>query len=439
MIEMAANAGSIPPWIETPRTVRNEADAPPPDLADPRTFAEHDLSEFWRRLRAAEPLHWQPPSADRPGFWVLSRHEDMQKVYRDDDSFVSERGNVLVTLLAGRDSAAGQMLAVTDGMRHRALRTVLLKAFSPRAMNRIAERIRVNTRALLADAVERGECDFATEIASKIPMATISDLLGIPESDREFLLRQTKSALSSDDESGTDLDAVLARQEILAYFGELCAHRRRAPGDDVISVLVTSLVGGETLSDEDVVLNCYSLIIGGDETSRLSMVDAVHTLAVQDEQWARLRRGDVGLDTAVDEVLRWASPTMHFGRRAVRKVKLHGRTIHPGDIVTLWHSSANRDERVFAEPDEYDLGRSPNKHLAFGHGPHYCVGAHLAKVEIYELLSALREMAEGVCLVGPAPRIHSNFLTGISSLPVRFTPDPSGLARRHAERPSHDR
>ncbi|MER6991388.1 cytochrome P450 [Saccharopolyspora hirsuta] len=405
-----------------------------PDLADPRTFAEHDLGDFWRRLRAEEPLHWQPPRGDRSGFWVLSRHADIMAVYRDDEQFSSERGNVLVTLLAGGDSAAGRMLAVTDGPRHQKLRKVLLKAFSPRALSRISERVRENTRRLVSAAVEGGECDFAAEIASRIPMATISDLLGVPESDRDFLLQQTKSALSSDDADGTDLDSVLARNEILLYFGEQCEQRRRNPGDDVISVLATSSIDGEPLSEDDVVLNCYSLIIGGDETSRLTMIDAVRTFADREDQWRRVKDHQVDLDPVVDEVLRWASPTMHFGRRAVRDVELHGRTIRAGDVVTLWHSSANRDERVFAEPEVFDVARSPNKHLAFGYGPHYCLGAYLAKVEVAEVLSALRDFATGFELAGPVQRIHSNFLTGISSLPVRFAPDAAGLERHRAAR-----
>lgn len=405
----------------------------PLDLADPRTFAGHDLGAFWRRLRATQPLHRQPSREGRPGFWVLSRHADIVTVYRDDDRFVSEHGNVLVTLLAGGDSAGGKMLAVTDGPRHQALRRVLLKAFSPRALCRISERVRTNTRRLVADAVERGTCDFAAEIASHIPMATISDLLGVPEQDRAFLLRQTKSALSSDDGTGTALDAVLARNEILLYFGQLCEERRRSPGDDVVSALATSQIDGEPLSDDDIVLNCYSLILGGDETSRLSMVDAVHTLTRAEDQWARLKEQRVTMDTAVDEVLRWASPTMHFGRRARYDVEMHGRIIRAGDVVTLWHSSANRDERVFRDPDKFDLARTPNRHLAFGHGPHYCLGAHLAKVEVSELLTALRDFTTGFEPTGPAVRIHSNFLTGISSLPLRFAPDAHGLARHRAD------
>ncbi|MFB9905609.1 cytochrome P450 [Allokutzneria oryzae] len=393
------------------------------NLADPRTFAEADLSGFWREVRTRRPVYWHEPH----GFWVVSRHADILTVYRDNTRFTSERGNVLVTLLAGGDSAAGRMLAVTDGPRHRELRQILQKVFTPQALAQVARRVRQNTRRLVIDAVGRGDCDFATDIAGQIPITTVGDLLGVPDGDREFLLTQTKIALSSDEHDADELESSLARNEILAYFTDLAARRRQAPGDDVLSALVTSRVDGRPLSPDEVVLNCYSLVIGGDETSRLSMIEAVRALAEHPDQWDLLRRGEADLASAVEEVLRWASPTMHFGRTALVDVELGGQRFAAGDVVTLWHSSANRDETVFTAPDRFDLRRSPNKHIAFGHGPHFCLGAQLARIEIAEVLAALRAFSTGFEVTGPARRIHSNFLTGISSLPVRFTPDTAEL------------
>ncbi|MEV0123191.1 cytochrome P450 [Streptomyces sp. NPDC050703] len=397
------------------------------DLGDPDTFACHGLDAFWRTLRDTAPVHWNPPADGRKGFWVLTRHDDIMTTYRDDTHFTSERGNVLVTLLEGGDAGAGRMLAVTDGHRHHELRKILQRVLSPRVLDEVARTVRVNTRQWIREAVEAGGCDFAEEIASRIPMTTISNLLGVPEQDREFLLGLTKTALSTDDEDVDEVDSEMARNEILMYFMDLVEERREAPGDDVISMLIASSIDGVPLSDEDVVLNCYSLIIGGDETSRLTMIDAVHTLAAETGQWRRLKEGEVSVDTAVDEVLRWASPTMHFGRSVVRETELHGVRLRPGEIVTLWHASGNRDERVFGRPGVFDLGRTPNKHLAFGYGPHFCVGSYLAKVEIAELLGALRDFTTGFERTGEAARIRSNFLTGFSTLPVRFLPDHAGL------------
>ncbi|MFI1167622.1 cytochrome P450 [Streptomyces sp. NPDC020801] len=399
------------------------------DLGDPATFAEHDLSEFWRGLRDTRPVHWNPPTRNRRGFWVLSRHEDIMAVHRDDETFTSERGNVLVTLLEGGDTGAGKMLAVTDGPRHEQLRKVLLRSLGPRVLQPVADAVRANTRQLVREAVSNDECDFALEIASRIPMTTISNLLGVPESDRDFLLKQTKTALSADDDEVDETESAMARNEILLYFLDLVEERRSASGEDLISTLAASTVDGAGLSDEDVVLNCYSLIIGGDETSRLTMIDSVYSLAAHPKQWQRLKNGDCSIDTAVDEVLRWASPSMHFGRSAVRDTEIHGVRIAKGDIVTLWHISANHDERVFDRPEVFDLGRRPNKHISFGYGPHFCVGSHLAKIEISELLMALRDFALDIEQTGDALRVRSNLLNGYHSLPVQLRPDHAGLAR----------
>lgn len=402
------------------------------DLADPTTFADNELGEFWRTLRDTAPVHWNPPAAGRRGFWVLSRYDDIMAVYRDDVNFTSERGNVLVTLLGGGDAGAGRMLAVTDGHRHHELRKILQRVLSPRVLREVAAAVRVNTRQLIREAVETGGCDFAEQIASRIPMTTISNLLGVPEEDRDFLLAQTTTALSTDDEDVDEVESEMARNEILLYFMDMVEERRASPGDDVISLLVDSAIDGVPLSDEDIVLNCYSLIIGGDETSRLTMIDSIHTLAAQPEQWRRLKHGEVAIDTAVDEVLRWASPTMHFGRTVQHGTELRGARLRPGEIVTLWHASGNRDERIFDRPEVFDLGRTPNKHMAFGYGPHFCVGSYLAKVEISELLMALRDFTTGFEQTGVAQRIRSNFLTGFATLSVRFRPDHSGLREEHA-------
>jgi cytochrome P450 len=398
------------------------------DLGDPATFAGGlDLDAYWRTLRDTAPVHWNPPAGGRPGFWVLSRHDDIMDAYRDDVNLTSERGNVLVTLLEGGDAGAGRMLAVTDGPRHHELRKILQRVLSPRVLSEVAAAVRVNTRQLLREAVEGGGCDFAGRIACRIPMTTISNLLGVPEQDRDHLLEQTRTALSADDEDVDDVDSEMARNEILMYFMDVVEERRAAPGDDVISMLLASSIDGVPLSDEDVVLNCYSLIIGGDETSRLTMIDAVRTLAADPVQWRRLKEGDVGTATAVEEVLRWASPTMHFGRSVVHETEVRGVRLRPGEVVTLWHASGNRDERVFERPGRFDLGRTPNRHMAFGYGPHFCVGSYLAKVEIAELLIALRDFTTGIEQTGEALPIRSNFLTGYSTLPVSFRPDARGL------------
>ncbi|GAA2711299.1 MULTISPECIES: cytochrome P450 [Streptomyces] len=395
------------------------------DLTDPQTFLrpKEELRAMWQRFRAERPVHWHPVEGRQvPGFWVLSRYHDVMAVYRDNKNFTSERGNVLATLLEGGDSAAGQMLAVTDGRRHRELRNLLLKAFAPRVLQPVVDGVRARADRLVRQAVARGECDFARDVAEHIPMATIADLLGVPAADRSYLLSLTKQALSSEEAGQSAEEAVVARNELLLYFSELADERREDPREDVVSVLATAQIDGEPLTEQEIVFNCYSVIIGGDETSRLSMICALHELMQHPEQWRRLRSGEVEVDTAVEEVLRWVTPAMHFGRRAVADVEIGGRTIRAGDVVTLWNSSANYDEEVFADPGVFDLGRTPNKHVSFGYGPHFCLGAYLGRAEIHALLTALRTHVAHAEPGGAARPIHSNFLHGYSALPVRLHP-----------------
>ncbi|MGW2748298.1 cytochrome P450 [Streptomyces sp. NPDC001450] len=394
------------------------------DLTDPRTFLAPDaeLVEMWRRFRSQSPVHWHEVEGRAvPGFWVLSRHEDVMEVYRDNKRFTSEYGNVLATLLAGGDSAAGRMLAVTDGRRHRELRNLMLKAFAPRVLEPVVAGVRERADRLVRSAVEAGDCDFAKDVAEHIPMATIADLLGVPAADRDDLLVLTKEALSTEDESSSADEAIVARNELLFYFAELAAVRRKDPRDDVLSILTTSTIDGEPLTEQEIIFNCYSIIIGGDETSRLSMISGMRALMEHPAQWRRLKSGDVTVESAVEEVLRWVSPAMHFGRRVREDVEIGGRLLRADDVVTLWNSSANYDESLFADPGTFDLGRTPNKHVAFGYGPHFCPGAYLGRAEIAAMLSALRTHVAKAVPNGPARPIHSNFLHGYSSLPVSLS------------------
>jgi amino acid adenylation domain-containing protein len=396
-----------------------------PNLTDPKTYIDQDMAAVWRELRAKDPVYRHPGTEHGPGFWVLSRHEDVTAVLQDPGLFGSEKGNVLVTMLAGGDTGAGRMLAVTDGPRHAALRALLLQAFSPRALAAVTRRVRQKVGELLREAVRRGECDFARDVAADIPLSAICDLLDIPAADRERVLRLTRSALARDHECADADVGRVSRGEILLYFAELVKSRRRAPGTDAISLMTTALVGGRRLTDHDIVLNCYSLIMGGDETSRLAMIGAVRALADHPRQWDALRTRQVAPDRAAEEVLRWTTPTMHFGRVARRDVSLRGKAVKAGDLVTVWLVSANRDEGVFANPERFDLARWPNRHLTLGYGPHFCLGAHLGRVELAAILDGLATFVANITLVGQPQPIYSNFLSGMSSLPVVLEAAPS--------------
>lgn len=390
------------------------------NLADPATFAGAGVEEAWRRLRREEPVYLHPATEYGPPFWVLTRYADVLSVYKDVDRFSSERGNMLTSLLTGGDTAGGRLLAVTDPPRHTAIRTTLLRSFSPRVLSFVVDRVRARARTLVAEAVAGGSGDFAKDVAERVPIGTIGDLLGVPEADQARLLGLSKRALSSDEADQSAKDVWRARNEILLYFADLADLRRSDPRDDVLSALLACEVDGKPLTTEEVVLNCYGLILAGDETSRLAMISAVLNFTQFPEQWRALRDGRVPLATAVEEILRWNSPAIHVGRTARTDVIVGSRRIRAGDVVTLWNASANRDEEVFDRPDVFDLARKPNKHLAFGHGPHFCLGAYLGRAEVGAVVDALRRTVHTIELRGEPRPLYSTFLRGYSSLPVAF-------------------
>jgi cytochrome P450 len=392
------------------------------DLTSPHLHARYDLTPVWDLLRARGDIFWHPPKSRDTGFWMLTRYADVAAAYRDPGAFGSARGNVLDVMLDGGDSASGRMVSVSDGQYHAEVRRVLMKGFTPEALATTAERIERVVHGLVADAVAAERCDFARDVAAAIPLQAICDLLGVSEADRRFILEQTSSSVGSESPTATSADAWKAKNEILFYFAQLAETRRYAPAADVVTTLVEADIRGRRLADDEIVFNCYSLILGGDETTRLAIVGAVLAFAQHDDAWDDLRSGRADVDQAVEEVLRWTTPSMHQARVAREDLDWRGQTIREGDIVTLWNVAANRDERAFDRPGEFRLSRTPNRHLTFAAGSHYCLGAHLARLEIAATLRALRDQVARIELLGPPSPVFSNFLGGYSSLPVRLHP-----------------
>jgi cytochrome P450 len=380
------------------------------DLLDPHLHATHDLTPVWARLRAHDPVRRH----DR--FWSVTRHADVLRVVRDPDTFTSLRGNMLRTLLRGHDPGSGRMIVVTDGPRHAVLRRLLTPGFGPRTLGPITRSITEATRDLLAAFVREGGGDFVARVAAQVPLRAICELLGVPGEDRQRVLELTGQAMLGEGDTGpAGTSARIAQSEILLYYTRLAAERRSAPGDDVISLLVSADAG---LTEEEVLLNCYNLIIGGDETARLAMAGGLLALATYGEEWERLRADPGLVGTATEEILRWTTPAAHVGRMAARDTELAGRKIAAGDVVALWTVSANRDEAVFDDPGRFDVGRRPNKHLTFGYGPHFCLGAQLARAEIAALLTELCATVSAVEVTGPVTWLRSNFINGVATLPI---------------------
>ncbi|MFE9813375.1 cytochrome P450 [Streptomyces sp. NPDC005227] len=399
------------------------------DLTDPTTFLHTDMDDFWRRVRAEQPVYRHPATDRGSAFWVVSRHADVMAVLQDDERFSSQPGNMMSSLhKPGGDPAAGKILALTDAPRHNAMRTILLKAFSPRIRKGVTDKLQQRVDDILGHAVGTGTFDFAKEVAEVVPMGTICDLLGFPSTDHKYVLDLSRDAVSADDEGQTEEDVWLSRNELLIYSQEIIETRREDPQDDLISAMATCRINGEPMSDDEVVVNCYGFILAGDHTSRLAMVGALLAFAQHPDQWLALKEGRVSTAGAVEEIVRWTTPAMHIGRTATADVTIGGRTIREGDHVILWITSANRDESVFSDPHSFDLARTPNKHLGFGFGPHFCFGSYLGRAEITAVLKTLISQVDRIELAGDPKALYSTFLRGYSSLPVSLVPSRTTAA-----------
>ncbi len=392
------------------------------NLTDPLTHLRPDIDNIWRQLRNESPVAWHPAVNGQSGFWVVSTHELAMRVYRDSQTFTSVRGNVMATLLHDGDTAGGRMLAVSDGDRHRQIRKELLKSFSPKNLMSVQKRIKNAMHELVHNAVASGQCDFATDVAPHIPLAAICDILKIPESDRAKLFVNASAALASNSLSVDKVDTRLARNEVLMYFYKCIQTRKIEPlEDDLVSNLIAMTQNSLALTEEEIVFNCYSVLLGGDETTRLALIGIIKAFAEYPECWAQLRRGEAEISKAVEELLRWTTPALHGGRTATVGVELGGQQIRAGDIVIVWNRSANFDETVFTKPNQLDLNRSDNRHISFSYGAHFCLGAALARIEITALLEALVELVDEISLCGEPSPIYSTFLSGYHRLPVKLT------------------
>ncbi|MER5882162.1 cytochrome P450 [Streptomyces sp. NPDC001910] len=396
------------------------------DLTDPSTFLRTDMEDFWRRVRTEQPVYLHPATDRGSPFWVVSRHADVMAVLQDAERFSSQPGNMMSSLhKPGGDPAAGKILALTDAPRHNAMRTILLKAFSPRIRKGVTDKLQQRVDQILGHAVGTGTFDFAKEVAEVIPMGTICDLLGFPSTDHKYVLDLSREAVSADDEGQTEEDVWLSRNELLIYSQEIIETRREDPQDDLISAMATCRINGEPMTDDEVVVNCYGFILAGDHTSRLAMVGALLAFAQHPDQWRALKEGRISIASAVEEIVRWTTPAMHIGRTATADVTIGGQTIRKGEHVILWITSANRDESVFPDPHRFDLARTPNKHLGFGFGPHFCFGSYLGRAEIAAVLKTLVSRVDRIELTGDPKALYSTFLRGYSSLPVSLIAGPS--------------
>ncbi|MDQ6854487.1 MAG: cytochrome P450 [Actinomycetota bacterium] len=391
------------------------------DLLSPASFADGQPHEQFRWLREHSPVyrHLEP---DGPGFWAVTRYDDVRSVGRDPEHF-SSAPSILIPDLAGVDFGDHQMMITADPPRHTRLRRIINSQFTPRAAERLRARIEELAAQIIDAVIERGECDAVTDIAGEMPSFVIADLLGIPLDDGRRLYHLTETIHAAPDSvpPGAGMSAII---EMFNYAHQVAEEKRRQPRDDLASRILEAEVDGQRLDDIDFNLFFLLLIDAGGDTTRNLVGGGLLALFDHPDERRRLQEDLDGLlPSAVDEMLRWVSPVIYMRRTATRDFELAGRPIAAGDKVVMYYGSANRDERAFVEPDRFDVDRQPNEHIAFGGGgPHFCLGAHIARVETQALLRELLTRMPDIAPSGPAEWLASNFISGPRFLPVRFTP-----------------
>lgn len=389
------------------------------DLVDPTLYSDGDAHREWAELRALDSLSWHQVDDDR-GFWSVVKFRDTEHVLRNTADFTSERGTML-ELLGMDDPAGGQQLVVTDPPRHTIMQARLKKALALKAVDRQREMIRDLVLELIEPLHDGGVFDFA-EAMIEMPMSVTGTMIGLPRSDWPWLIRATTACIAADDPEfqdpgGKDATLAAAHRELFVYFQDLVSFRRDRLGDDLLSVLIATRFEGRHMSPSEIVANCYSLLLGANVTTphapNFVLAEFVESGVLQD--WAA--HPEVGA-TAVEEALRWASPVNHMLRYATRDVELRGTRIAAGDPVVVWLGSANRDEEEFPGAETFDIRRKPNKHLAFGIGPHYCVGHSVARITIRTLFDELLKGFEDFAPAGKPERMVSNFVSGYKHVPI---------------------
>lgn len=396
-------------------------------LADPKAYTdEAGLHAALTHLRAHAPVSWVEV-ADYAPFWAITKHADIMEIERANDVFTNSPRPVLVTREGDEQQAAVgiKTLIHMDDPQHRDFRAIGANWFRPKAMRALKERAdELAVQFVDKMAAEGPECDFVQQVAVNYPLYMIMTLLGVPEADFTSMLRWTQELFGSDDEElqrgkGKE-EQMMALLEMFQYFTELTAKRRERPTDDLASTIANARINGEPLSDIETVSYYAILAAAGHDTSSASISGGMHALIAYPDQLARLRDDPALMPLAVEEMIRWTTPVKEFMRTAQRDYEIRGVRIAAGDAVLLSYVSANRDDEVFDEPFRFDIGRNPNKHIAFGYGVHFCLGAALARLEVNSFFSALLPRLKSVELTGTPAHIATTFVGGLKHLPIRY-------------------
>ena len=392
------------------------------DLADGRTFLTGPPHNYFDFLRREHPVAWvDHVELDGPGFWALTKWDDVMTVERDPETFSSYTGGAFIGPV---DEGTRLMMINQDPPRHTRLRQLVSRMFTPRHIRSIEEKVRSAATEIVDRVAPKGEIDFVTEVAADLPLIVIAELIGVPQEDRHKVFEWSNRMVGANDpEYGGDSDVQEVAAELYAYAQGLAEERLADPGEDIVTLLLTGEVDGEKLTVLEFNVFFLLLAVAGNETTRNLITGG--TLALLEHEAQReqfLREPDV-LAPAVEEMLRFVSPVNYFRRTATRDTEIRGVEIKDGDKITLWYPAANRDPEHFPEPHTFDIDRDPNDHVAFGgRGPHFCLGANLARYEINCMFGELRRILPDMELTGPVERLQMNLINGIKHMPVKFSP-----------------
>jgi cytochrome P450 len=412
--------------------------SPPPDVFDPRVFARGLPHEEFRALRDTAPVCWQDEHAvddwpAGPGYWAVTRHADVKHVLRTPGIYSSWLGATQIRDPEPDDLASHlrKMLLNMDAPEHNRLRKLVSAVFTRRRLERFSGQIEDRARALLGAVVGRGSCDLPVEVTDDFPLLNLADLLGVPQSDRALLLKWTNRVIGYQDPEhaevmrGPDGKPLNPRspamlKDMFGYARDLAAAKRANPADDLMTALVNASVDGRALDDAELEMFFFLVVIAGNDTVRSALPGGVLALAGHPDQYRRLRAEPELLPSAVEEMLRWHPPVLSFRRTASADTELGGQRIRAGDKVVVYHASAHYDERAFDDPFTFDIAREPNDHLAFGQGPHLCLGAHFGRLQMRIFFRVFLDLLPEVRLDGEVRHLTSNFINGITHLPLAW-------------------
>jgi cytochrome P450 len=393
------------------------------DIYSPEAYADGPPHELFGELRHTDPVHWQD-MPDQPGYWAVLKHADVEHVARHPTLFsASEGGVVLENLDAPRLEQMRNMLLAMDPPRHRDYRQPLVKRFMPRVIVELEERVRAITRDILGEAAERSEVEFVHDVTSHLPARVIGELVGLPREDWDRIHHLAELITHSQDpDYVTSADSAGdGTTQMAMYAIEFAARRREEePRDDLTDLLLTQDFGGTRMTDIDYGIFFVQLVTAGNDTTQTMLSSGLLALLHHPDQLAAVRADPALIPGAVEEILRWANPLHYFRRTATEDTAIRDVPIKVGDKVAMYYTSANRDEEVFVDPQRFDIRRKPNPHLSFGTAEHFCLGAHLARLEGRVFFEELFATFPSIELTGEPRRLRSNLNNAFKSLPVKL-------------------